>query len=390
LVGCIGEATHNDAGPSNEPGNTGTQSHRQIRIDENLPLDTGQDDTGVTLEISGHTARTLYFTISNNTDYSIRYGNGYDLTGNQWGYAGEADSDYYDLPPGEQIAYYANVFEIGFGEFRLSKNIIIDPENPANTQEYKLVTEFAIENTEIPTDTDGIIMKVDQDFTTSYGAFVEITNGFDSGRIYFDRSFQLKRYTDGEWTDIPLIGSDNFPYETRSLASRQILPIIVYWAWLYDELSPGEYRISKNFLHRCDDGEDTQHEVFATFLLDGGPVLDSVRRGYSTVGNPLSGVTTFRAEVTKHIDPEGHPIALRGRGLLVESLSTFWNGSNSPSDPFYIYDNIAVCNVLDANSEHITFSDIPIGAKIDITFSGVILTSYPGIIGGTLLINIVG
>lgn len=389
MAGCVGESLHNDAGPANGSGSAGAQSLRQINVEEDLLPDVEPDSAGVTLKITNHTPRALYFVISNNTGYSIRYGNGYELTGNLWGYAGEADSVFYDIPSGEQITSYANVYEIGFGEFRLTKNIIIDPENPANAQEYKLVSEFAIENTEIPADSDGIIMEVDQDFASSYGVFIEITNGLDNGRIYFDRSFLLQRYADGEWTDIPLTGSDNFPYETCSLASRQIMPIIVYWAWLYDELPPGEYRIGKCFLHRSDTGEAAQYEVFATFLLNGEPAPGSVRRGYSDVGNPLSGVTTFRAEVTRHLDPEEHPVTQGGRGLLVKALSTYWNGWNSIGDPFYIYDNPAVVNVLDANNEHTTFTDIPIGAIIDITFNGMILESYPGIIGGTLLINIV-
>jgi hypothetical protein len=390
VAGCAGETMYNNAGSVGESGNIGAQSHRRVIVDENLPPDGEPDNAGVTLEITNHTASAVYFVIKNNTNHSIRYGNGYELTGDQWGSAGEADSEFYDLLSGEQITSYANVNGIGFGEFRLAKNIIIDPENPANAQEYKLVAEFVIENTKILADPGSVTMEADQDFAASYGVLIEITNGFNDGRIYFDRSFWLQRYTDDEWTDVPLTGSNDFPYETHSLASRQIKPIIVYWAWLYDELPPGEYRIGKSFLHRSGDGEDAQYDVFATFILDGGPVLSSVRKGYSDVNNPLGGITTFRAEVTEHLDPVAKIILQGGRGLLVESLSTFWNDWNSNGDPFYIYDNPAVVNVLDTNNEHITFSDIPIGAIIDITFSGMILMSYPGIIGGTLLISIVG
>ena len=229
-------------------------------------------------------------------------------------------------------------------------------------------------------------MAVEPDFTAPAGTIIEITNGFDSGRIYFDKSFWLQRNTGGIWQDIPVIGSNNFPYDTHSLASKQVLPLKIYWAWLYGELPPGEYRIGKSFLHQPDNGEDSQYDIFATFTLDGKPIPEQIiRDDGSSCAHPFSGITTFRAEVTELVGSD-HRFSFGDIGLLVKSLTPFWESSKT-GDPYYIWDNLTV-TVLDSNSRQIRFSEIPQGAIMDVSFSGPILTSLPGQIGGALLIQL--
>jgi len=388
MVGCAGEVIQNDADPANESDSAGTREQRRIVVDGNPSPDVGYDETGITLEITGHTTRTLYLLISNNSDYSIRYGNGYELTGNQWGYAGEADSMFYDLPSGEQITSYANVYEIGFGEFRLTKNIIIDPENSVNAKDYELVAEFAIDNTSISPELRGATMEVDADFATPIGAMLDVTNGFDDGRIYFDKSFWLERYSGDTWEDVPAIGSDSFLYDTHSLAARQILKITVYWDWLYGELPPGKYRIGKSFLHCADDGEDTQCDLYAIFNLDGNPVPDTVKKeDGSSWGHPLSGAGTLRAKVTELLDSDFHHVSFGNIGLLVSGLTPVWNETRA-GDRFYVFDHFNLV-VLDSSGNHMKFSEIKLGAIVDITHNGSFLTSDPAIIAGTYSIKVV-
>jgi len=361
---------------------------REVMVDENTQQDAEPDDIGISLEYIGHTSRVLSFSITNNSDFDIRYGNGYELTGNQWGYAGEADYEFFDLPSGGHGIAYAQVYQIGFGEFRMSKNIVIEPDNPINAREYTLVAEFALDNTTLSPDVHDVKLEVDADFSTNIGIMIDITNGFEVGRIYFDQSFWLQRNSGGTWRNVPAIGSDSFLYDTHSLAPRQILKSRIYWEWLYGELPPGEYRIGKSFLHRTDGGEDTQHDLYATFTLDGKPVPDTViKDDGSSWSHPLGNVAKLRAEVTELLDPGYHHISPDTIGLLVSGLTPVWNETET-GDKFYVFDNYNF-PVLDSDGRHIRFSDIKSGAIVDITHSGLFLTSDPAIITDVYLIEIV-
>jgi len=369
------------------PDDFSTYPARPIIVDANTEPGSGSEDIGVTIEFAGYTQQALYLTITNNSGFDIRYGDGFQIVGNQWGSAGAADSSFYDLPSGEQQKTYVSVYGLGPGEFRLTKNIIIEQGDSEAPITYELQAEFSIENTSIPQDICSVMMEVDQDFATPVGVLIEITNGFESGYIYFDKYFWLQQNTGDAWSNIQLISSNSFPYETYSLAPRQVLSLSIYWAWLYGELPPGEYRIGKSFLHRTEDEEDTQYDLVATFTLDGEPIPDSILRDGSSWGHPFSGICTFRAEVTELIDSDFHHVSMGSIGLLVNSLAPFW-GSGGTGDSFYIWDNNTV-TVLDSTGEHVRFSDIPQDAVLDITFSGMILTSDPAHIGGALFIQII-
>jgi len=231
-------------------------------------------------------------------------------------------------------------------------------------------------------------MEVDADFATAIGTTIDVTNGFESGRIYYDKSFCLERNSGGKWQDVPTIGSDSFLYDTHSLASRQVLKITVYWEWLYGELTPGEYRIGKSFLHRTDEGDDTQYDLYAMFTLDDSPVTDIVKKDDgSSWGHPLSGVTTLRAEVTELLDSEHHFLSSGDIGLLVSSLTPVWN-EDRIGGRFYVNDNSYLI-VLDSSGKHMRFADIQLGEQVEITHSGTYLTTDPAIIESTYLVKIV-
>jgi len=360
---------------------------RPIDINTITPVEIAPEGFGVTIEFVRYASQTVTLVITNNSGYDVRYGSGYELTGNQWGNAGVSDMDSYDLPSGEQHEVQIIIGDTGYGEFRLTKNILVEPENPAARRIYQLQSEFSIENPAIPPDTRGVTMEVF--FSTPVGVILDITNGFDSGRIYFDKSYRFQRMANGAWQDLPLVSSNDFPDDMLSLASRQILQLTIYWAWLYGECVPGEYRIEKSFLHLADSGEETQYNLYAVFTLGGEPIPDTINRDDgSSWGHPFGGISTFRAEVTELIDSDFHRVSMGNIGLLVISLEPFW-GIDGSGDPFYVWDNSTVA-VLNSAGKQIRFSDIPQGAVVDITFSGMILTSLPAHIGGSLLITIHG
>ena len=360
--------------------------NRPIVYDETSWPMPAPGDLGVTLEFKMRTPSAVVLTITNNSGKDIRYGSGYRISGSQWGSAGESDMDSYDLPAGERLDIIVATPELGFGEYTLVKNIIVDPNNPADSEIYKLLVDFAIDNTTIPQDFRGIAMDVD--FATPVGAVIEITNGFDSGRIYYDKSFRILHKTGGEWQELQIRNSDAFLADPYSLASRQVMQLIVFWEWLYEELPPGEYRIDKSFWLRSENGEESRHDLSAVFMLDGEPIPETIiRENYSNWRHPFGGITTFRAEVKEHIDSNIFQHVFGSAGMLVDTIAPLW-GTGSGGEPYYIWDNNSV-NVLDANGGHLPFTAIPLGSIVDITFSGMVLSSYPGQIGGALFIQIV-
>ena len=370
----------------NDSNTLGSELHNADETEQPQPI---PEDFGVTLEYEKHTSEMLYLIITNSSAYDIKYGDGYNLSGNQWGSQGTIDREYDVLPFGEQREISVSIQGIGFGEFRIEKNIIVTLEDSNIEKTYRLFAEFSIENTTIPLSVRSAVFEADKDFATPVGAVFLITNGFENGRLFFNKGFLLQQNKEGVWQDLPIRSSGSFPQDEYSLASRQVLSITIYWAWLYGELLPGEYRLGKSFVQRSDDGTETQCNLFATFTLDGSPIPQSVEKeDGSTWLHPLGSISTFRAEVTSLVGPDSHPVSFDNEtGLLVAALDQPEVGWESGSR-YYVWNNLSVI-VLDSHGKQIRFSDISQGMTADITYSGLVLTSDPAHISGTLLIQLI-
>jgi hypothetical protein len=355
------------------------------------------DDLDITLEFVSYAPLEIKLVITNHSEHPIQYGSGFEITGVNWGNMGEYDEKHYDLPAGERreisvLPFGLNGFDLGFGEFQLVKTIIAHPDKPAATKTYKLQTEFALENESIPPEIQGIVMDIY--FATPIGVIIDITNGFSNGRVFFDRTYSLQNFVDGTWQDVPATHPDIFPGDMQSIGSRQITQYTKYWDWLHGELPPGSYRIEKDFWHHTGDKEVLHYTLYAEFSLDGEPIPEYIQEDEAIIMHPFNGVTTFRAKVIELLDADYHA-AFRGKGLLVESLPilpslpslpNFWEDSSG--EPYYIWNNHTT-TVLDINGKQIAFADIPQGAVLNITYSGIVLQSRPAHIGGSLLILIV-
>ena len=367
----------------------GTQGTDLKDLDWNM-IESSPENLGITLEFLRQNPYTITLLLTNNSGFNIRYGDGSEVSGKGFGYVGTADLNTFDLPSGEQceiqaISSSSTGFRLGYGEFRIRKNIIVDPDNPSNAKAYKLYAEFAIENATIPPDMNDVTL--DAVFATPVGAIIEITNGFADERIYYDKSFRIERSEGSYWQTVALVGPDYFTSETVSTGQRQISQLTIYWAWLYGELEPGHYRIAKDIWSV--DNPEVRDTLFADYMLDGQPISDTIcNDDGSTWSHPFGGITTFRAEVTELLDPNRYAFTFGDRGFMVSSLTSFWDSRNDAGDRFIIWDNFTL-TVLDVSGKQISFSDIRIGSVVDTTFSGMILTSNPAIIGGTLLIQLV-
>ncbi|MCL2627742.1 MAG: hypothetical protein FWD44_03475 [Oscillospiraceae bacterium] len=370
-------------------------------------VDNVPEGHGITLEFVKYTPDEISLIINNGSAFDIRYDNGYSINGRLWGEMGTSGNRTFDLPSGETCEIILEPtgldgFSLTPGEYQLTMQIIIDPDNTASAplanisvKTYLLHVDFALENTKIPPDMTGVSIEVD--FATPIGVLLNITNGTNYGRVYFDKSYKVQQkeladYVGADWKEIPKITSSAFSSDLDdnkdSIAPRQTYEMyLIYWQWLYGELEPGEYRIEMNIYHDDGEGNIAANVIYAYFTLDGEPIPDTIKRMDSDFYHPLSGISTFRAEVMNLIDQNYREVSADNTGLLVKSMQPFW-GNDTNGSLLYVL-NSHSNTVLDLNGKQIHFSDIPIGAIIDITFSGIILTSNPAIIGANLLIRII-
>ena len=375
-VGCTGESARNNGEFTSKPGNTFKKLPRQIIVEDKKNIK--QDDIGIILEFISHTPQGLSFKLSNNSGYKIRLGDECEIRGKFGSAMGCTIEEFFELNSGKNKTIFAGVFEIEPGEYENRLSIIIDPDNKTNSRDYQLVSEFAIENTEIPPELRIVSMEVDADFNSPIGVSINISNGFDNGRLYFDKFYKLLHNDNGVWQEIPTIASNSFLYDTISLAPRQKLSIAVYWEWLYGKLPVGEYRIVKSFLHRSDDGRDIQYELYSTFSLDGSPLVDSVEKddGMSWL-HPFYSFGSLKAEVLKLVDSNGNYLEMDKSGLLVNALTPVLG--DDVGGYYYVYNSFDL-PILDSDGNHIRITDIKEGDVLEITHCGMILMSDPGIL----------
>jgi len=101
-------------------------------------------------------------------------------------------------------------------------------------------------------------------------------------------------------------------------------------------------------------------------------------------GNNTVDVLTFRAEVLE-FDSD---YFLQNDDALLFVYSITPVGSHSGRGRYFINRNDSV-SVYGMNGEPISYTDIPVGAVVDITYYAYVLQSYPAIIPGAISIQIV-
>jgi len=350
-----------------------------------IPYEATAEDLGITLEFVRYThPRTIDLVITNNSGFDVRYTDRFELSGDRWGFMGQLGEQTFDLPPGQQREIEVEEFfnlERG-GEFVFTTRIEVGPAGSA--REIELRAEFAIDDPTIPAQLQTAAITIE--LATPVGAVVAITNGFSEGRLYYGRNYMLQRNVGGTWQNVPRINASNpLPPDTRSLGPRQANDHLVrYWVWLYGELPAGQYRIVKTLLHDTGEGELEQVVRRAEFTLDGQPVPESVQMpdGASWF-HPFGSTPTLRAQAIEF--PENLRTFYTADTLLVRVPD--WMEIEGEEARASIWDNHTV-TVLDANGNQIPFSEIPVGAVLDITHTGfMLLPAIPPI--DALLIEIV-
>ena len=351
-------------------------------------------DVDITLEFLRLESHAIIMLMTNDTNQDIEYDNGYVLAiffddgypgSHAWSFVPQ-DGDWATsiimqpfslmqnntLPPGEQAEVRAELdvplLPDWSGEFRITKTVFVGSEK------HDLHAYFYKADETISDDVSGIVAEVL--VAEPGGAVIKLTNGFDSGRLFFDREYRVERNIRGTWYEAPVKNTMFFPEGESSIGPKQKRGFAISWGWLYGELARGEYRIAKSFWHYTD--EVTRYDLYIPFSLDGRtPAEQGVWAGQFEHQN------TFRAEV-EAIEP-----ALSGVPSLLVRTLTHTSLTGEAGSRVYIWHNHTV-NALDANGKPIPFFDIEIGATVEIRHSGSIMDSRPGQIGDAFLIRVIG
>jgi len=241
------------------------------------------------------------------------------------------------------------------GEFRVGNGVAVGLESPETAITAGLSAEFVVEDDTITEEMHGIYLNI-HTIISPMGVLLELTNAFNEGTIYFDGDYILQKYDNGIWVNELELSPQYVPYGQQFLGARQRRFITKYWGWFHDRLPNGEYRIAKTFWHHGPGGEVTEHELYVDF-----GVITNAR-------NPHIRGHLFRGEV---LEVEHRPAPLAREGLLVRGLG-FDEFEPIPQHrgryanmESYINETAHVA-VFDASGRPIRFSDIPVGAIVDI------------------------
>lgn len=106
-----------------------------------------------------------------------------------------------------------------------------------------------------------------EDSITTTGMTLRYENSTDS-EITYGQSFVLEKEENGNWFRVPTIIEDYGFEDIGYIVSPQsTAEETIDWKWLYGEISPGEYRIIKEFLIVEEPGDYETYPIAVEFEI---------------------------------------------------------------------------------------------------------------------------
>ena len=102
----------------------------------------------------------------------------------------------------------------------------------------------------ISTDKWGITLRTEDVTRTGLSLKIEQFGGNPSGKLQIGEWFKLERTVDDEWQEVATNPLIDYAWHTIAygICDNDITELAVDWQWLYGELSPGFYRLSKEIM----------------------------------------------------------------------------------------------------------------------------------------------
>ncbi len=91
-----------------------------------------------------------------------------------------------------------------------------------------------------------------------------------TGSLQFGDDYVIERLRDGKWEEVPVVVVGNYGFNAVAyvMAPGEATEKELDWEWLYGELEPGEYRISKGVDDFRGTGDYDKYTVYAYFILN--------------------------------------------------------------------------------------------------------------------------
>lgn len=91
-----------------------------------------------------------------------------------------------------------------------------------------------------------------------------------TGDLLYSDDFAIEVQKDGVWETAPIVvvGDYGFTAIAFTLTAGETSERELRWAWLYGELEPGNYRLTKSVLDFRDSGDFDEYTVYAYFVLN--------------------------------------------------------------------------------------------------------------------------
>jgi len=123
-------------------------------------------------------------------------------------------------------------------------------------------------DTEPTLDIEGVVLEIKENSVSNTGLTLIMKNMAQNEYLYGDYCV-IENQADGECCQLPFIRENiGLPAITYTLEGYGVKEIDLNWTWYYGELTPGDYRIIKDFNLVVGDVVYGAYEVSADFTID--------------------------------------------------------------------------------------------------------------------------
>lgn len=115
----------------------------------------------------------------------------------------------------------------------------------------------------------GITLSVREVSPTGLTLVCTQSGGIAEGSLETGSAYQIEKNENGNWVEVKPQGEAVWDMMAHLIASNDSTEWTIDWSWLYGELSPGVYRISKTVVDFKESGASESQIYFAEFEIKG-------------------------------------------------------------------------------------------------------------------------
>jgi hypothetical protein len=254
------------------------------------------------------------------------------------------------VPPGEN--------EDAQDEYAQDGNTQSNNEQNNNEQNENAPDDFIEANEEEddapPSKWEGLQMHALDGSVTPTGLRLSMVNASETQEFGHGTPFHVEEYSDGEWSQVPLIGDSAWFLPLLIIKPDKISDEDIFWEHMYGQLTPGEYRVARSFIFNPSDmaSEWDEKYIYAEFTLreDWQERREQWQRILDSIAEFAFGRFAYLdLEITEH-STRGLSFTLTNNnyeyGYIIEGIFVGWSWKDPPGSRFgasgleySVYDN---------------------------------------------------